>query len=100
MTRVSILVALLALMGVALGAADASADNAVTAAPDRPVPLTAAQFDALKAIEREPTHRLCRDVPASYSQKAAKLEADMTHYGFLGGLPTTMLIVLIAAAPL
>ena len=78
----------------------------VNAPPARPVPLTAAQYDALRKLEQQPAHQARRDVPASYAESASppdvssRRESDLIHHGFQAGLPTLLLIILIAAAPL
>ena len=99
MRRLTNLVMLLTVVGMA--AAFASA-----APPPRPLGLTAAQFDHVCQLEAQPEHEAVLGMHASYkSEREKSLEFtrgsdDFWTVAYTGGLPATLLGILIAAAPL
>ncbi|MCP4247640.1 MAG: hypothetical protein GY778_11375 [bacterium] len=81
-------------------AADGASQARVITPPSRPLPITADQAAALKTLSDEPQHASARVARASYSPEAAR---RMTELGVLASqavLPSTVLALLIAAAPL
>ena len=74
--------------------------------PGRPVALTQAQYHRLVSVEQQPQHQAMRAMRASYSSQRER-EMDFTRasddfwtVAYQGGLPGTILGLLIAAAPL
>ena len=74
--------------------------------PLRPLELTSAQFDYLRQLETQPEHAAVLDLHASYKSEreksldATRLSDDIFTVAYTGGFPATILILLIAAAPL
>ena len=74
--------------------------------PPRPLAMTSAQFDHLRQLEAEPEHAAVLDLHASYKSEreksldATRLSDDIFTVAYTGGFPATILILLIAAAPL
>lgn len=74
--------------------------------PARPKPLTAAQFQYLTQLEQQPEHLAVREVQATYTseenrtQELTKLSDGILTVAFQGGVPATILAILICAAPL
>lgn len=82
------------------------AGTALAATPGRPAALTPAQYRALVHIEQQPEHAAVLDVQATYtserdrSMEATRLSDDFWTVAYDAGLPGSILIVLICAAPL
>ena len=74
--------------------------------PIRPHELTAAQYQQLVQLENQPDHAAVQELHASYaSEREINLEAtrawdDALTYAYNIGYPMSILIILIAAAPL
>ena len=74
--------------------------------PPRPLALTEAQYNHLRQLEVQPEHATILDVHATYqsererSLEATRLSDDILTVAYTGGFPATILILLIAAAPL
>ena len=69
-------------------------------APGRPIPVSMAQFQALDTLAAQPQHAHAANATAAYSPERARA---MTEAGVLASqfvIPTSVLILLIAAAPL
>jgi len=94
--------------GIALLVLLALSADAVAAPPPRPLALTASQFDALRQLETQPDHAALLDTHASFqgesdrleSLEATRLSDDIFTVAWTGGFPATILVLLIAAAPL
>ena len=68
--------------------------------PARPLPVSAEQYAALQDLSKRPEHAAVATARASYSPEVAR---TMTEFGVQAtqiGIPTAILITLIAAAPL
>lgn len=70
------------------------------AQPGRPRPVSLAQFQALHALASQPDHAWVADATAAYSPERARAMTDAGVAAFQIALPTSILIALIAAAPL
>lgn len=74
--------------------------------PSRPLTLTAAQFEGLCDLQTQPEHATVLDVHATYKSEreqhldAVRLSDDVFSAVWHGGVPGTILAILIAAAPL
>ncbi len=74
--------------------------------PGYPLALTPAQFDYLRQLETQPEHAAILDMHATYKSEreksldATRLSDDILTVAWTGGLPATIIILLIAAAPL
>lgn len=83
-----------------------SVSEPVSAAPGRPLAMTASQFQALQRFESAPEHQAVRDVRATYaSEQERRAEAnvianDISTAATQAGWPTALAILLLVAAPL
>ena len=74
--------------------------------PDRPAPLTVAQFETLCQLETQSQHAEVLALHATYKsereqeQDRTRLANDVSTGVFQFGLPVALLAILIAAAPL
>lgn len=80
--------------------------TALSDPPARPKPLTPGQYQALKQLEGQPEHMAILDVQATYTSNRefdrsfTRASDDFWTVAWLGGLPGTILGILICAAPL
>ena len=90
--------------GAAANPADQAAADApqvrVVTPPSRPLPITADQAAALRALSDGPQHAAARVARASYSPEAARRMTEIGVHASQAVLPTAVLAILIAAAPL
>ncbi|MCH7813329.1 MAG: hypothetical protein IID40_04835 [Planctomycetes bacterium] len=92
--------------GAALDNADRAAAGAgapqvrVIMPPSRPLPITADQAAALRALSDAPQHAAARVARASYSPEAARRMTEFGVHATQAVLPSALLLLLIAAAPL
>ncbi|MFQ5490623.1 MAG: hypothetical protein ACE5GE_07870 [Phycisphaerae bacterium] len=86
-----------------LFAASAQGDDRTAtsiAPPDRPLPVSLAQFQALQRLSAQPDHAWVADTSAAYSPERAR---DMTEAGVVATqlvVPASILLFLAMAAPL
>ena len=85
------------------GASPVAADNASTpqaTPPPRPLPITAAQLQAIDSLCHHPQHARAATIQASYSPETARKMTEIGVHVSQAILPTTVLTLLIMAAPL
>lgn len=73
--------------------------------PARPLPMTTAQFEALRQMEASGPHAAVNRVQATYADREKSLKFttasdDFWTVFYSGGLPGSIITVLICAAPL
>ncbi len=74
--------------------------------PGRPRRLTPAQYQHLVQLERQPDHMAVREMQATYTSNRefdhafVRASDDFWTSAYPAGLPTTILVLLILAAPL
>ena len=68
--------------------------------PPRPLPITAAQAQALQELSRQPEHAPASLARASYSPQAARKLSEFGVHATQAAIPLSIAAVLIAAAPL
>ena len=105
------LLAVMALSVAFAGSAAAQAQPSVASAqaqvapPARPLPVTAAQFDALRQVEAAGPHAGVAQVQATYADREKSLKFttasdDFWTVVYSGGMPTWVIVALVCAAPL
>lgn len=91
---------------IAAGIAMTTATLATAAPPRRPAPLTPAQYAELRRVEAQPRHVAVLDVRASYGSEheehmdSVRMSDDILTGAYQIGMPSAILAILIAAAPL
>ncbi|HUU85333.1 MAG TPA: hypothetical protein VM243_17675 [Phycisphaerae bacterium] len=84
----------------AMARADESSSRDLAAPPSRPLPITAAQLRAIDDLSSQPQHAQAATVRASYSPETARLMGEIGVHATQAILPTTVLTLLLMAAPL
>ena len=95
--RVVVVLAVLSALGPAPVLA---ADDEGFTLPERPQPLTRAQYTVLQKLAKEPQHAAISLLRATYRDKATQIATDGGQIAFLTGLGGGILTILICAAPL
>ncbi|NOX58412.1 MAG: hypothetical protein GXP29_06075 [Planctomycetes bacterium] len=81
-------------------ASEAVGNHRTPSPPMRPKVITTEQLAALEILADNPEFSVSPNTRAAFSPKAAKKIDDLSGPGFYAGFGSTLLILLIAAAPL
>ncbi len=103
MNKFTAMIAILIATGFAAFAPPALADQdglQQSAPPHRPIPVQVSQHQALQRLAALPGNKQLADVRASYSPEHAREMSEIGVYATQAIVPTSILIALIAAAPL